>query len=166
MSKNTTPRPSLDEYFMAMTQLVATRGTCIRRAVGCVLVNHRGHVLSTGYNGVASGRPHCNEAVPFWVRPSDPGPITTYPHTCEGADAASGQSLDSCQAIHAEQNALLQCKDVWDIKTAYVTASPCVTCTKLLLNTSCERIVFLEEYPQPAAKEMWIAAGREWLQST
>ena len=58
---------------------------------------------------------------------------------------------------------MLQCKDVYSIHTAYVTASPCVTCTKLLLNTSCQRIVYLDEYPHPAAKELWLGAGREWL---
>lgn len=59
---------------------------------------------------------------------------------------------------------MLQCKDVYSIHTCYVTASPCMTCIKLLLNTSCERIVFVEEYPHSAAKELWISAGRAWEQ--
>lgn len=74
----------------------------------------------------------------------------------------SGQGLEMCEALHAEQNALLQCRDVFTIDTAYVTASPCVTCTKLLMNTSCQRIVFLDEYPQPAAKDLWRSIGRPW----
>lgn len=80
-----------------------------------------------------------------------------YPHSCAGAQSPSGTNLDGCQAIHAEQNALLQCKDIYDIHTCYTTASPCVTCVKLLMNTSCQRIVFAEEYPQPAAKELWLS---------
>lgn len=58
----------------------------------------------------------------------------------------------------------MQCRDTMLIDTAYVTASPCVTCTKLLLNTSCKRIVFLEEYPHASAKDLWLKSGREWVQ--
>jgi dCMP deaminase len=75
---------------------------------------------------------------------------------------ASGQGLDACEAIHAEQNALLQCRDVHLIKTCYLTLSPCITCVKLLLNTSCERIVFIEEYVDARPKDLWEAAGRTW----
>ena len=128
-----------------MARLIAERGTCARRKVGCILVNKRGHVLATGYNGVASGMAHCTE----------------YP--CRGATAPSGTGLDLCQALHAEQNALLQCRDVYDIDTAYCTASPCMTCVKLLLNTSCQRIVYLDEYPHPDAANLWRATNRVWL---
>lgn len=137
-------RISKDQLFADMAKLVSTRGTCPRRKVGAVFVNKRGHVIATGYNGNASGMPHCIE-VP-----------------CAGADLPSGTGLSKCEAIHAEANALLQCKDVYDIHTAYVTASPCVDCTKLLLNTSCERIVFIEEYPHYEAGAMWRYAERKW----
>ncbi len=110
-----------------MAYLAAQRGTCPRRRVGCVLLNVKGHILSTGYNGVAAGLPHCGKG-----------------SMCKGGTHPSGEGLDECQAIHAEQNALLQCRDVYDIHTAYVTTAPCVTCTKLLLNTSCQRIVYSE----------------------
>lgn len=149
-------RPSRDEWAMKLALLTAQRATCRRRKVGCVLLNARGHVLATGYNGVAAGLPHCNQHDPFH-------PIG-FPHACAGASAPSGQSLDACQAIHAEQNAMLQCRDVYSIHTAYVTASPCMTCIKLLLNTTCERIVFVEEYPHPEARKLWESAGRAWEQ--
>lgn len=145
-------RPNHDTYFTRMAALVATRSTCLRRAVGAVLVNSRRHVLATGYNGVAAGRPHCNHHDMF-----DP---VGYPHACKGATAPSGQKLDKCEAIHAEQNALLQCRDVFDIDTCYVTVSPCIHCTKLLLNTSCRRIVTASIYDQRAAF-LWIDSGRE-----
>lgn len=137
-------RPTRDEWAMGLAMLTAHRATCCRRQVGCVLLNQRGHVLATGYNGVAAGMPHCIDT-----------------HACPGADAPSGQSLDGCQAIHAEQNALLQCRDPWAIETCYVTASPCMTCTKLLLNTSCQRIVFCDLYPHPDALNLWESAGRK-----
>ncbi len=70
--------------------------------------------------------------------------------------------LDGCHAIHAEQNALLQCRDVYSIHSCYTTVSPCMTCMKLLLNTGCERIIFTEEYVQPEAARLWQSAGRLW----
>lgn len=144
-------RPSKDQYFIEMAKLVSTRGTCLRRKVGCVLVNARGHVIATGYNGVAAGLAHCNHYDEFHE--------TGYPYACEGSTSPSGMNLDSCQAIHGEQNALLQCKDVFEIETAYVTAKPCVSCMKLFMNTSCKRIVYAEDYPHPATDELAAKAG-------
>lgn len=158
------PRPNVDEYFMSMAQLVATRSTCLRRAVGCVLVNERKHVIATGYNGNAAGLPHCNE--PMLYSPgSDRAVETMYPNMCKGATAESGQNLDACQAIHAEQNAIAQCRDAWAIHTCYTTTLPCLTCIKILMNTSCERIVYAESYPHEAAvRELCGKRGIELIQ--
>ncbi len=138
-------RPSKDEYFMDMALLVSERSTCLRRKVGAVLINKRKHVLATGYNGVASGQPHCLD-IP-----------------CIGANSASGTDLDLCEAVHAEQNALLQCKNVFEIDTCYVTVSPCMTCTKLLLNTSCQTIIFEEDYVDQKARLLWERHDRKWV---
>ena len=170
-------RPSKDQWAMDLALITARRATCLRRQCGCVLLNARGHVLATGYNGVAAGQAHCNEDTGRVTNPAlargdgtfrppehwERGLIEVYGNACHGANAPSGQSLDTCQAIHAEQNALLQCRDVYAIHTAYVTASPCITCCKLLLNTSCERIVFFETYPHPEARTLWEGAGRSWI---
>ncbi len=135
-------RITRDNYFLQIAQLVAKRGTCHRRQVGAVLVNDIGHIIATGYNGVPRGFDHCldggGEAL------------------CPAATALSGTNLDACYAIHAEQNALLQCANVEAIDTCYCTASPCISCIKLLLNTSCKRIIFIEEYPQAYAKNLWL----------
>lgn len=150
-------RPDRDTWGLKLALVTAQRATCCRRRVGCVLMNSRHQVLSTGYNGRAAGLPHCNEQTNG----------VAYANACSGATAPSGQNLDACEAIHAEQNALLQCRDVYDIYTAYVTASPCITCVKLLLNTACERIVFIDEYPHVEAKQLWLrgrrAAPNEWI---
>ena len=53
-------RPSWDEYFMKLAEEVATRTTCLRRAVGAVVVKDR-RILATGYNGVPTGLRHCAE---------------------------------------------------------------------------------------------------------
>lgn len=147
-------RISRDQWAMELAEVTAKRSTCCRRAVGAVFLNERGHVIATGYNGVAAGQPHCNTHDQFHE--------LGFPFACDAAFAPSGTKLDGCQAIHAEQNALLQCRDVYSIDTIYVTASPCITCTKLLLNTSCKRIVFRDEYPHPEAGELWKSAKRIW----
>lgn len=128
---------------MALAYVTAARSTCVRRSVGCVLLNERGHVLATGNNGVAKGRPHCNEG-----------------HTCVGFDLPPGQ--DNCEALHAEVNALMQCRDHQAVDTAYVTLSPCLACAKILLNTPCRRIVFLREFENTTARLLWERAGRAW----
>lgn len=125
-------RPSINKYFIDMAHLVARRSTCMRRSVGCVLVDDKNRVIATGYNGVARGQPHCNEP--------------PFAHACPGAFAPSGMNLEGCGAIHAEQNALIQCRDVDAIATCYVTAFPCNSCLKLLLGTPCQFIVYAERY--------------------
>lgn len=152
-------RPDLDHFLMGIAQLAALRTTCIRRGVGCVLANQRGHVLAVAYNGVASGLPHCNESYPLHG-PDNSRQGFEHPFACSGHDLAPG--LDKCEAIHAEQNALIQCRDPFEIRTAYVTLSPCKPCMKLLLNTGCQRIVILEEHTNLEARSIWLKAGRVW----
>jgi dCMP deaminase len=158
-------RPSRHEWAMQLALDTSKRATCLRRSVGCVLLNERGHVLATGYNGVASGQKHCNEVMRGidLAHPHKVEANVFYPHACPGARSPSGVNLDGCQAIHAEQNALLQCRDAWAIHAAYVTASPCMTCVKLLLNTTCQEIYFVDEYPHPESRKLWIDAGRSWI---
>lgn len=139
-------RPSRDEIYLTIAKTMALRGTCARRQVGCVLVDGDGFILATGYNGVAAGRPHCTEGFP-----------------CPGSDAPSGERLDACQALHAEQNAILRLPDPRRVHSAYCTASPCISCVKLLLGTSCRRIVFAEEYPHSESKAWWISDARDWI---
>lgn len=139
-------RPTTDEYFIAMAILAASRGTCVRRKVGCILTNSHNHVIATGYNGVAAGQPHCQDK------------------PCPGVGQPSGVGLQSCYALHAEENALMQCRDIFQIHTCYTTASPCINCLRKLLGTSCQRIVFLEEYPHPESRALWVDDGRSWIQ--
>lgn len=151
-------RPNIDEYFLQMAKLISTRATCLRRSVGCILVDKLNHVLSTGYNGVARGLPHCNEPTEIFLD----GTPRIYGNACSGATAPSGTKLDECGAIHAEQNALLQCKNVQEIVTAYITITPCIHCVKLLMNTSCIRLVVPPGAPyDPLAMDLWAKAGRE-----
>jgi dCMP deaminase len=161
-------RPTREAWAMGVAKLTAQRATCLRRAVGAVFLNARGHIIATGYNGKPAGLPHCNEVVRVQLKPTVKHKFAekeTTPWACPAASALSGTNLDGCHAVHAEQNALLQCCDVYSIETAYVTTAPCMTCTKLLLNTSCKEIVYKEDYPQAAdAKHLWKSANRIWRQ--
>lgn len=135
-----------DWYFLKMANLVSERGTCARRKVGCVLINERGHVLATGYNGGPAHTEHCIDT------------------PCAGAHLKSGEGLDICKAIHAEQNALLQCRNVYEIKYVYTTLSPCIHCVKLLLNTSAEGIITFEKYVDfDTVGKFWMDnGGQSW----
>ncbi len=137
-------RDTKSQYFLKMAKLVSTQATCPRRAVGCVTVNKHGHVLSTGYNGVPSKYVHC----------------TDYP--CGGEGYKSGKGLDACMATHAEQNAMLQCRDAMTIETMYLTLSPCITCAKLIANTSCRNVIYSEEYKDTAGVDMLKKLGIEF----
>jgi len=153
-----TTRLTRHAWAMEVARVTALRATCLRRGVGCALLDADGFILATGYNGVAAGMAHCNH---LGATLGDGSKV--YPNACPGAFAKSGTNLDGCHAIHAEQNALLRCADVRRIHTCYVTASSCMTCTKLLMNTSCQAIVFDQEYPHNEAAELWRSMDRQWL---
>jgi len=53
-------RPSWDEYFMEIVELIKTRSTCLRRQVGALIVKDK-RILATGYNGAPMGCKHCSE---------------------------------------------------------------------------------------------------------
>jgi len=130
---------------MELAEVTAKRATCPRRQVGAVILDKRGYILSTGYNGLPSGFRHCID------------------EPCEGANKPSGTGLDLCQALHAEQNAVARLKEPFEADCMYVTTAPCVSCTKLVLATGIKRIVFKSDYPS-SGKELWERAGREWSQ--
>ena len=74
----------------------------------------------------------------------------------------SGTGLDECEALHAEWNALLKCSHPRDISRCYVTTEPCITCTKMLLNTGCRSVYYINPYPA-GGRPLWVAAGRAWV---
>jgi dCMP deaminase len=171
-------RPTIEEWALKLALVTAQRGTCSLRQVGCILLDKHNHVLATGYNGAAAGLPHClHVAAPRCIACGEPLEWFKdhYSSICSVCDEdnkanpllsnpAYQTSAEGCDAIHAEQNALLQCSNVKEIEVAYVTTAPCVTCTKLLLNTSCRKIVFITSYPAETAKNLWEKSGRLWVQ--
>lgn len=124
------PRPSLDTVMLSVACLLSTRATCSKRQVGCVLTDSRGRILSTGYNGVPAGFPHCTDT------------------PCGGACQPAGS--DTCEAVHAEMNAVADCHDVTRVHTCYVSVLPCNNCAKTLLNTNMEELVYLNDHEHSA----------------
>jgi len=133
-------RPSWDEYFMGIARLVSTRSTCLRREVGAVIVRER-RILTTGYNGPPRGIAHCD--VVGCLR--------------EQMGVPSGQRLDICRALHAEQNAIIQAA-LHGVSTEgamiYVTHQPCFTCAKMIINAGIVRVVYGEGYPDELARQV------------
>lgn len=141
-----------DELGLQLAEVWAQRGTCARRLVGCVLFDVDKVELSSGYNGPASGMPHCRDT-------GGPGD-----RRCTGADCAPGTGLELCEAIHAEANALLKCPDVRRVHTCFSTHSPCLHCVKLLMNTGCQRIVFRNRYAHDdASRLLWTRSRGEFV---
>ena len=133
-------RIETDQYFMEIATTVAKRSTCLRRSVGCVLVDSKNHIVATGYNGVPKGFDHCLDS------------------PCRGAFSESGTDLDLCSAIHAEVNAFLQLRSD-DALTAYVTVTPCFSCAKMFANSNVKRIVSKELYVHEEALHLLWEAG-------
>ncbi|NLW22171.1 MAG: CMP deaminase [Tissierellia bacterium] len=118
-------RKSWNEYFMEIAEIVASRSTCDRAEVGCLIVNDDNRIVSTGYNGSISGNPHCNDV---------------------GHVMRDGHCIAT---IHAEMNALLYCaKEGISVKncTVYVTHFPCLNCTKALIQAGIKRIYYKHAY--------------------
>lgn len=110
---------------MQITEIVASRSTCDRAFVGCVLVNKDHRIVSTGYNGSVAGNPHCDDV---------------------GHTMRDGHCIAT---IHAEMNALLYCaKEGIPTKDTicYVTHFPCLNCTKALIQAGIREVVYKNAY--------------------
>jgi len=151
-------RPTKDENFMEIAQIISKRGECIRRKVGAVITSERGRILSTGYNGLGPGQISCLD------KPCKGASKSCLDKPCKGASKESGTCLDECQASHAEISALVTLEKPFKAHTIYVTTEPCISCVKALLLTSIQRIIYSEEYPANG-KALWLSNGREWIAS-
>ena len=138
-------RPSWDQYFMKLAWLVAERSTCVRHHVGAVIVRDK-RILTTGYNGAASGTKDCLEL----------GCLRNQ------LNIPSGTRHEICRAIHAEQNAIIQA-GTHGINinggTLYCTHSPCILCAKMIANAKIKRVVMSIEYPDETFKNLFKEAG-------
>lgn len=124
-------RPDWNDYFKEIVKVVATRSTCSRLQVGCVIVKDR-HIVATGYNGTITGTPN-NMSI---LR--------------EGHEQAT---------IHAEQNAIIDCAKrgvCCNDSEAYITHYPCLNCYKTLVAAGIKKIYYIENYKEDSLIEEFI----------
>lgn len=143
-----TKRPDWDTYFMAIAKQVALRSNCLKRKVAALIVKDQ-RVISTGYNGTPRGIKNCNEGgCPRCYRLE-----------------SSGKDLETCLCSHAEENAIVQAAyHGVTVKgsTLYSTFSPCLQCTKMIINSGIQEVIYSESYPlEEKAAELLRTAGVE-----
>lgn len=140
-------RPTWDQYFMEIAELVSSRSTCLRRKVGAVIVKDK-RILTTGYNGAPRGLIHCLKV--GCLREENKIP--------------SGEHQELCRGLHAEQNAIIQAAlHGINISNSYLycTDQPCVTCVKMIINAGINRIYYYKTYPDKLARKLILEAGIE-----
>jgi dCMP deaminase len=143
----TLTRPDSDEYFLKIASVVAERSTCRRHHVGAVAVKDK-HILATGYNGAPSGAKDCLELGCLRNEMNIP----------------SGTRQEVCRGIHAEQNVIIQATlhgVSLDGSTIYATHTPCVLCSKMLVNARIKRYVSFGKYDDNAFVDLFKDAGIE-----
>lgn len=132
-------RPSLDSVLMHSAHLWAMRSTCNRLNTGAVIAND-GRILSTGYNGVPSGLPHCEH---------------DNPHSTSENDACT-------MAVHAEANAIaFAARKGIAIQgaTMYATHQPCASCAQIIINSGIYTVWYDEPYRRIEGLNLLTAAG-------
>lgn len=131
-------RISWNQYFMAQSQLLSSRSTCTRLAVGATIVRDK-RMIAGGYNGSIAGGTHCTD---------------------EGCYIVDNHCV---RTIHAEMNALLQCAK-FGVATEgaeiYVTHFPCLQCCKALIQAGIKAVYYAQDYKNhPYALELFEQAN-------
>ena len=113
----------LDSRYLRMARIWSENSYCQRRRVGALIVKDK-RIISDGYNGTPSG----------------------FENVCEDED-----HLTKPYVLHAEANAITKIarsNNNSDGSTLYVTDSPCVECSKLIIQAGIRRVVYAREYRQ------------------
>ncbi len=122
-----TTRLTLDEYFMKIADIVASRSTCRHRNQGAVIIRDN-RILSTGYNGSPSGQPHC---IDLRRCIKEEG----FPCRAEG--------------LHGESNAIASAAKMGistEGASIYCIYSPCKACCNLLKSAGIAEVKYVEVY--------------------
>jgi dCMP deaminase len=148
MTTDRTKQIEDDEYYMGIADAVERGANCLGSKVGAVLVLEN-RVISTGYNGTPSGFPNCKDG--GCVRCHDSW-LLKQGREAEMSDLQhqSGQALDRCICVHAEQNAFITAARFGihvDGATLYTTQSPCFNCLKEAVQAGVVRVVYRNWYP-------------------
>ena len=136
MEEQLSKQEKLDLRYLRMARTWAENSYCVRRKVGALLVKDQ-MIISDGYNGTPSG----------------------FENICEDENNVSKPYV-----LHAEANALTKVarsNNSSDGATLYVTASPCLECSKLIIQSGIKRVVYGEEYRIMDGVELLKRAGIE-----
>jgi dCMP deaminase len=144
-------RPSWDEYFLQIAEMVGERGTCDRGRAGCVIAKDK-RIISSGYVGAPMGLPHCDEVG----------------HEMHSVIDENGQESKHCiRTAHAEQNAICQAARFGisvDGGTIYCKMTPCYACAKMIINAGIRRVVCNKDYHTSGrSKDIFKEAGVEYI---
>lgn len=140
----------LDLVFINVATEVSSLSKCNRAKVGAVLVKS-GNIISFGYNGTASGADNCCEEKKYangpggWLDEETIREMWPY----EDQDGNLYKLVTKRETIHAEINAIVKAARSGlstDGSTLYLTLSPCIDCSKLILQSGIKRVVYLKEY--------------------
>lgn len=126
-------RPSWDDYFLGITDIIGKRGTCDRGRSGAIIVVNK-RIVATGYVGSPQGMPHCDE-VGHLMR--------------EVINENGDKSMHCIRTIHAEDNAILQAAEHGvPVKggTLYCKMTPCFDCAKRVVRVGLVRVVAMKRY--------------------
>jgi len=126
-------RPSWDEYFLQIVDMVGSRGTCDRGRSGAILVKDK-RILATGYVGSPIGIDHCDE-------------VGHEMHTLTKEDGTI--SRHCLRTSHCELNVIANAARFGvaiDGSTLYCKMVPCYTCAKTVINAGIKRVVALKAY--------------------
>jgi len=141
-------RLPIDEYFMAIALVVASRATCCRHHIGAVAVRGK-HLLTTGYNGAPALFKDCLELGCLRDEKGIP----------------SGERTETCRAVHAEENTIIQA-ELHQVSlegaTIYCTHSPCRRCAKMLANSRIEKFIYLDSYNDGNFEDIFTEAKIDW----
>jgi len=139
------PRPTIDEYFLKIANVVGERATCVRRQIGAVAVRDK-QILATGYNGAPAKMKDCLEL----------GCLR------DANNVPSGSPHDVCRSVHAEMNVIIQAAMHGvsiEGATVYCTTAPCALCARMLVNAKISRYVCFIDYPNKEANTLFKNAG-------
>jgi dCMP deaminase len=131
-------RPSWDLFFMRHAYVNASRGSCVRRQVGAVIVRDRDkRIISGGYNGAPKDQPHCLDV------------------GCKLTTNAEGKQ-NCIRTLHAESNAIDGALMSLSIEphTMYCTTIPCYPCALRIVQSGIRTMVFHEYYESVATKDV------------
>ena len=150
-NNNDYKRPSWDEYFIEISEMVGKRGSCDRGRAGCVITKNN-RLIAAGYAGSPIGLPHCDE-------------IGHEMHTVIHED---GSQTNHCiRTAHAEQNAICEAARMGialDGSTLYCKMTPCYICAKMIINCGIKRVVCAQDYHAgQRSKEIFKEADIEYV---